>query len=164
MLRYVADLAQDTRGSTCRCLGSRSSGRGLIQFHALDWRRREARTGRHPPHHHINCGKMRCRRYGKREPGLERLKASGKGGEWCKTASKAVKLQLGSQRGRGSESEGSRLKLIDWLGWRLNGRERSSLRRGAGCLGTTLWESSLFDFQLFKLLVYSDVHHTHWHR
>lgn len=161
----MADLAQDTRGSTCRCLGSGSSGRGLIQFHALDWRRRGARTRGRVLHHHINCGiRTRCRGYGKRETGLERLKASGKGGEWCKTAAEAIKLQLGSQRGRGSESEGSRLKLIDWLGWRLNGRERSSLRRGAGCLGTTLRESGLFDFQLLKLLVCSDVHHVHWYR
>lgn len=74
----------------------------------------------------------RSRRNGKRCCGLERLKASGKGGEWCRTAAKAIKLQLGSQG------------------------DRSRLRRVEGCLDMSL------DFHLVKLLVYVEAEGNHY--
>lgn len=98
---------------------------------------------------------MGLNRGGGNEDRRVRLKASGKGGEWSKTAAEAVELQLGSQRGRCSESEGSRPRLEEGcLGWCLDGSTENRLRlRRGGCLGWSLNKSTCVDFRLFYLLI-----------
>lgn len=99
---------------------------------------------------------MRMSRGGRNEDRrvrLNELEASGKGGEWSKTAAEAVELQLGSRRGRCGDSEGSRLRLEEGcLDWCLDGSRENRLRRG-GCLDWSLNEGTCVDFRLFYLLI-----------